>query len=265
MLHHFSSSWDRPLPRNGRPNPHPSRSRRRSRRRPSRPRRSRRRPRPPPSPRGLLGVLLLAGLLAFVGLLAASLVALFALDLNPLVFLLGAVLGVHDLGILGRAGGLLVLLLGLPLVSRGVDAAADSVGLLLHPVGLLLELVGPVLVLHRSRLARRLVRATCWRDAGARPRIRSLAFSATIIVGALVLPPGITGITEASTTRSPSTPRTRSSESTTASSPAPHPARAHRVVDQHQPPADVGLDVLARGDLGPGLRAPVTLISASGP
>ena len=37
----------------------------------------------------------------------------------------------------------------------------------------------------------------------SRPRIRSAARSATMIVGALVLPPGMIGMTEASTTRSP--------------------------------------------------------------
>ena len=51
--------------------------------------------------------------------------------------------------------------------------------------------------------------------AGRSPRIMSEAFSATMIVGALVLPRGIVGMTEASTTRRPSRPRTRSSSSTT--------------------------------------------------
>ena len=42
--------------------------------------------------------------------------------------------------------------------------------------------------------------------SGTRPRIRSAAFSAIIIVGACVFERVIVGITEASTTRSPSTP-----------------------------------------------------------
>src|SRR5215831_8312153 len=50
---------------------------------------------------------------------------------------------------------------------------------------------------------------------GARPTMRSAARSAMAMVGALVLPRGTTGITEASTTRSRSSPRTRSSGSTT--------------------------------------------------
>src|SRR4029450_9060048 len=51
--------------------------------------------------------------------------------------------------------------------------------------------------------------------SGVWPRMRSPAFSASMIVGALMLPRTSTGITEASTTRRPWTPSTRSWLSTT--------------------------------------------------
>src|SRR5690606_23365401 len=55
----------------------------------------------------------------------------------------------------------------------------------------------------------------------ARPRSRSAVRSAIMVTGALVLPPGSSGITEASTTRRPSMPRTRSCGSTTAAASLP--------------------------------------------
>src|SRR5579875_1622693 len=51
--------------------------------------------------------------------------------------------------------------------------------------------------------------------------MRSAAFSPTMIVGALMLPPGMVGKTEASATRRAATPRTLSSASTTAISSVP--------------------------------------------
>src|SRR5690606_34039580 len=58
-------------------------------------------------------------------------------------------------------------------------------------------------------------------DTAASFRMRAAALSAIIMTGALVLPLTISGMTEASTTRSRSTPRTRRSRSTTAPSSGP--------------------------------------------
>jgi len=55
----------------------------------------------------------------------------------------------------------------------------------------------------------------CTHPFGPAALMRSVAFSATMIVGALVLPRGTDGITEASTTRRRSRPKTLSSWSTT--------------------------------------------------
>ena len=57
------------------------------------------------------------------------------------------------------------------------------------------------------------------------PRIRSAAFSAIMITTALILPPTKSGITEASTMRSRSMPRTRICPSTTESGSAPRTTR----------------------------------------
>ena len=61
--------------------------------------------------------------------------------------------------------------------------------------------------------------------SGGLPRIMSAALSAIIMTGALMLPPTRSGITEASTTRKPSTSRTRDSGSTTAISSVTSPIR----------------------------------------
>ena len=87
-------------------------------------------------------------------------------------------------------------------------------------------------MLPRSNFARYLLDRPAYRlhsnqESGQRrihpARIRSAARSPIMVTGARVWPPVITGITEASATRRPSTPRTRSCGSTTA--PASEPMR----------------------------------------
>src|SRR5262245_22131071 len=72
------------------------------------------------------------------------------------------------------------------------------------------------LLLHPSGLSGQFGIGTLAGGSIALPRIKSAARSAIMIVVALVLTLTTLGMTEASTTRRPSTPRTRSSVSTTA-------------------------------------------------
>ena len=73
-----------------------------------------------------------------------------------------------------------------------------------------------------------------------------------MIVGAFVLPPTIVGMIEASITRRPCRPWTRSLRVDDGLLVGvAHPRGAHGVVDQHQAPAQVGLE-LARDRPSPG-------------
>ena len=68
-------------------------------------------------------------------------------------------------------------------------------------------------------------RGNLCRGAAAQPLIAAEIFSATMMVGMLVLARGTVGMIEASTTRRPSKPRTRPTRSTTASRSVEAPIR----------------------------------------
>src|SRR5581483_5771091 len=98
---------------------------------------------------------------------------------------------------------------------RGLDRL-DRRGRVDPPVAV--DLPGPPALVEESRggrLRHRHAVAPFRAGAGDRDPMRSAAFSAIMIVAAFVLARVIVGITDASTTRSPSVPYTRSSGSTT--------------------------------------------------
>ena len=89
--------------------------------------------------------------------------------------------------------------------------------------------------------------------------MRSAAFSAIMMVGALVLPPTSLGMTEASTTRNPGEPAHPQSGVDYRGLVRAHPAGAYRVVSAVRHPDHEGVDVRGRHAVRArlGLPAPI--------